>query len=134
MVLGIGIDAVSISRMEVLGDEVVARLFHPSEAGHALTLKKEGSPQRRAEFLATRFAAKEALGKAMGTGMRGMRLKEISVVTDGLGKPSLVLEGHTAESFSRLFPQASILISLTHEHPLALAQVMLVKEPADGTQ
>ncbi|AEC02657.1 holo-ACP synthase [Parasphaerochaeta coccoides] len=133
MIRGIGIDAVSILRMETFGDGLVSRLFHPSEAKRALMLK-EDSLRSRGEFLATRFAAKEALSKAMGTGMRGMSLREIAVVTDILGKPSLVLEGHTAEHFSRLFPKTSILVSLTHEHPLALAQVMLVEESSDGTQ
>ncbi len=130
MVLGMGIDAVSLERMGSFPEGAIARFFHPSEVLQAEKL----SGARKAEFLATRFAAKEALGKAMGTGLRSLRLKDIAVVSDALGKPSLILEGQAASTFEVLFPQARLLLSLTHEHPLALAQVMIVAGGAYGAQ
>ncbi len=62
MVSGIGVDVVNIQRMERLSDHVKSRIFHPRELDEAKTMA-EGV---QAEFLAGRFAAKEALGKASG--------------------------------------------------------------------
>lgn len=123
MVLGIGIDAVSIERMtsKAIKEHVVRRLFHPAEVAQADTLKEHA----RAQFLASRFAAKEAFGKALGCGMCGLVPAEIEVVTDALGRPSIHLEGRTAQYVQELAPDCKILLSLTHEPPLALAQVVL---------
>jgi holo-[acyl-carrier protein] synthase len=123
MVLGIGIDAVSIERMssQAIKEHVVHRLFHPAEVAQADALKEKA----RAQFLASRYAAKEALGKALGCGMCGLIPSEIEVVTDAQGRPSIRLAGRTAQYVQELAPDCRILLSLTHEPPLALAQVML---------
>ncbi len=123
MVLGIGIDAVSIERMAsgAIKDYAVHRLFHPAEVAKADTLKGHA----RAQFLASRYAAKEAFGKALGCGMCGLVPAEIEVVADALGRPSIHLEGRTAQYVQELAPGCRILLSLTHEPPLALAQVVL---------
>ncbi len=123
MVLGIGIDAVLIERMDsgAIKEYAVRRLFHPAEVTHADTL----SGKVRAQYLASRFAAKEAFGKALGCGMCGLTPSEIEVVTDDRGRPSLRLEGNTARYVQGLVPDCRIFLSLTHEPPLALAQVLL---------
>lgn len=123
MVYGIGIDAVLIERMAVgaIKEHAIQRLFHPSEVAQANTLQG----QARAQFLASRFAAKEALGKALGCGLCGLVPAEIAVVTDDNGRPSIQLEGQTSQYVQGLVPDCRIFVSLTHEPPLALAQVLL---------
>ncbi len=86
MIFGIGTDIVAVARMgaffERHGERGLAKLLAPEERPEC---RASGEPAR---FLAKRFAAKEALSKALGTGMRTpVRLTEIAVVHDGLGKP-----------------------------------------------
>jgi holo-[acyl-carrier protein] synthase len=122
-IFGIGIDAVEISRMESerISNHAVGRLFHPSEVVQAKSL--EG--RRRAEYLASRFAAKEAFAKALGTGFRDLVPAEIAVVIDNLGKPSIMLCGKSGERFAekRLIAH----LSISHEGPMAMAFVVLEK-------
>jgi holo-[acyl-carrier protein] synthase len=128
MVFGIGIDAVSIERMAegAIKEHAVLRMFHPSEVATAGTL--HGGV--RAQFLASRFAAKEALGKALGCGLRNLVLSEIAVVSDENGRPTFHLDGSTARQIETIAPRCRILLSLTHEPPLALAQVVITTDDA----
>lgn len=120
MIHGIGIDAVTISRMQ-LDSHALKRLFHADEFFQAMQLSEDG----RNEFFAARFAAKEAFSKALGTGLGVLRPGEIKVIYDEKGKPSLHLEGHTLEMFHNLVPSGTISLSLTHEPPLAIAMVVI---------
>lgn len=124
---GIGIDAVAIDRMDSqrMGMHVLQRMFSASEVSEALEL--EG--RRRAEFLASRFAAKEAFVKALGYGFRGIAPSDIEVVIDEMGKPSLRISSGPAERFS--LDTLGISLSLTHEQNLAIAFVIL--EDLDGS-
>ncbi|MBI9093894.1 MAG: holo-ACP synthase [Sphaerochaeta sp.] len=117
MVEGIGIDVVNISRMENLSEGVIRRLFHPEEVAYALTL----APKRKSEYLSGRFAAKEALGKALGTGMAGMRPSDIQIDTTATGKPFMVLHG----SAKTLVGNRMVLLSISHDSPIASAIVVL---------
>lgn len=118
---GIGVDAVAIERMDIqrMGMHVVTRLFHPDEVAEVLTL----TFTRRAEFLASRFAAKEAFVKALGTGFRGIAPKDICVAVDAMGRPSIVL--NPAIQASMNLQSARIHLSLTHEKTLAIAFVVV---------
>lgn len=92
MIIGIGIDAVDIERIEVAcarhGDRFTARLFTACE------VKRAESAFRPAASLAKRFAAKEAFAKALGTGLAsGLRACDIEVVNDERGRPSIVCHG-----------------------------------------
>ena len=122
-IYGIGIDAVEISRMEPgrISSHAVERLFHSSEVVQAQSL----DGRRRAEYLASRFAAKEALAKALGTGFRDLVPAEIAVTIDNLGKPSLMIYGKSGEQFAKkeLIPH----LSISHEGSMALAFVVLEK-------
>jgi holo-[acyl-carrier protein] synthase len=120
-IYGIGVDAVAIDRMQTpaITEHAVARLFHPSEVEQARGL--EG--RRRAEFLASRFAAKEAFSKAMGTGFRNLVPSEIAVRVDEQGKPSLQLNGASKDLLDTT--RMVIHLSITHEGPLALAFVVI---------
>jgi holo-[acyl-carrier protein] synthase len=118
---GIGVDAVSLERMAklVAGEHFVKRMFHPLEVKEGLELKKE----QQAQFFASRFAAKEALVKALGTGFRGVGPAQICVVVDELGKPSFQLEQKVISSFN--LENAQLHLSLTHEKDLACAFVIV---------
>lgn len=124
MVEGIGIDVVSIERMDKLSESVIKRLFHPKEAAYALTLEDK----RRSEYLSGRFAAKEALGKALGTGMAGIRPSDIHTDATEGGKPFMVLYG----SVKALVGNRTVLISISHDHPVASA-VVLLQGASDGS-
>ncbi len=117
MIEGIGIDVVNISRMDRLSEAVIRRLFHPEEVAYALTL----DPKRKSEYLSGRFAAKEALGKALGTGMAGMRPSDIQIDSTSTGKPFMVLHG----SAKALVGERSVLLSISHDEPVASAVVLL---------
>lgn len=120
-IFGIGVDAVAINRMEGprITAHMVARLFHPSEV-----LQSQGLEGRvRSEFLASRFAAKEAFVKALGTGFHGIVPSDIAVTVDADGKPSLVLHGAALAGFDAAHRR--LHLSLTHEDPLAIAFVVI---------
>jgi holo-[acyl-carrier-protein] synthase len=121
MILGLGIDAVDIRRMQrwIENPGLVTRFFHPREIADA-----QGKGTEAAYSLAARFAAKEAYGKAMGTGLRGMTLKNILVTNNTNGKPELILFGDALVLFKRIDGRR-IHISLTHERTIAIANVIL---------
>ncbi|RMF58083.1 MAG: holo-[acyl-carrier-protein] synthase [Calditrichaeota bacterium] len=109
MICGVGIDLVDVERMERLlerwGERAVARLFTPSEIRHCR------GKVNRAECFAARFAAKEALAKALGHGWcEHFRWLDVEVVTDRAGKPSFVISGITRE----LVLQKRVFLSMTH--------------------
>ena len=118
---GIGVDAVSLERMTKLveSEYSVKRMFHPLEVKEGLELKKE----QQAQFFASRFAAKEALVKALGTGFRGVRPAQICVGVDELGKPSFQLDQEIISAFN--LEKAQTHLSLTHEKDLACAFVIV---------
>ena len=80
--------------------------------------------------LAARFAAKEAFGKAIGIGLRGITLKNILVVNNHNGKPAMRLFGNALEAFKRSGGER-IHLSLTHERDNALAMVVIEGDPVD---
>ena len=121
MILGLGIDAVNILRMnrwrEIPG--IFERFFHPQELD---TARKRGNMQ--VHSLAARFAAKEAFGKALGTGLSGFSLNECAVLNNEHGKPDLVLYGKARRAF-QAFGGKRVLVALTHEHDYAMAVVVI---------
>lgn len=82
MIIGIGVDVVDTARLEhwVKNPKMLARFFHPAEVAAALD---RGAAAVLS--LAARFAAKEAFGKALGTGMRGLVLRDIEVINQHNG-------------------------------------------------
>jgi holo-[acyl-carrier protein] synthase len=118
---GIGIDAVSIARMDThrMGAHVISRLFHPKEVQEMQRIAESQRP----EYLASRFAVKEAFVKALGTGFRGISPSQIAVVTDVLGNPSIELDQEVVVSNG--LDTTIIHVSITHEQNLAIAFVVL---------
>lgn len=121
MILGLGIDIVEVSRLEKwLNDKkLLERFFNKEELEYVLS-KRDGA----APSLAVRFAAKEAFGKALGTGLAGIELKDIAVVNDKTGRPFLKLFGTALQALKEK-GGASIHLSLTHEKTTAAAVVII---------
>ena len=96
-IFGIGTDIVNIKRMEkclkLHGNKFKKDIFSKNEITYCENKKNSGA------FYAKRFAAKEALSKALGTGIRkGINFQNIEISNDNLGKPSIKLNGN-AELF-----------------------------------
>ena len=123
MITGIGIDVVYVKRMErwLENTRLLERFFHPDELNIAIS---RGSGA--ALSLAARFAAKEAFGKALGTGIFNLTLKNIAVVNTQNGKPELRLFKTALEAFENSGAN-KVHISLTHEKDNAIAMIVLEK-------
>lgn len=121
MILGIGIDIVHISRMRSWrgSSGLLERYFHPRE----LEAARDRGPGYE-QSLAARFAAKEAFGKALGTGLAGLQLREIEVVNDKNGKPAMELYGDARKKFVAI-GGVGLFVSLTHESDNAIAVVVI---------
>jgi len=121
MITGIGIDIIEVKRMErwLNKSDLLKRYFHPQEITLAFSRKKIA-----AQTLAARFAAKEAFGKALGTGLAGIELKDIIVINNDKGKPDVKLTG-TAENEFVKSGANKVHLSLTHERENAIAMIVL---------
>lgn len=121
MIVGIGCDIIEIERIAraIKSESFIRRVFTAEEAAYC---QRRGQ-QAEASF-AARFAAKEAVLKALGTGLREGSLQEIAVDNDGLGKPLVQLSGHFA-MLSRQLGVKNIQISLSHSRDFAVAYVIM---------
>lgn len=123
MIVAIGIDLVEISRIEKVfarrGDRFRARVFTEGEISYC---------ERRASKLASyaaRFAAKEAVMKALGTGWsEGVGWMDVEVISGQSGAPTLQLYGRAFERMREIGAKKAHL-SLTHSGNLAIAEVLL---------
>ncbi len=135
MIIGIGSDLVDIRRIEEtlerFGPRFVERCF--TEVERARSERRAG----RAASYAKRFAAKEACAKALGTGLRrGVFWRDMGVVNLRGGKPTMLLTGGAAARLAELTPRgmsAQIDVSITDEHPLAQAFVIISALPQAAT-
>ena len=121
MIIGIGVDVVHASRMVRWRNthRLLERFFHPQELADALS---RGSGTDLS--LAARFAAKEAFGKALGTGLAGIILKDIMVKNRHNGQPEIEVFGTALEALKRSMA-SRVHVSLTHEKENAIAMVVL---------
>lgn len=126
MMVGLGTDLCRVSRIERAlrrwGKRFERRVFTPGEIGYC-------RERRRPEVhFASRFAAKEAVFKALGTGVaRGVRWKEVEVVRQSGQAPQLRFSGRVARLLEERGVEAAHL-SLTHDGDYALAVVVLEGE------
>lgn len=118
--MNVGIDSIEISRieksLEIKG--FLEKVFSAEE------IEFFKSRNMRAESIAANFAAKEAFSKALGTGIRGFSLSEISVLRDRLGAPYIKLSGKALEAAKGL----SFKVSITHTKTTASAIVLAIDE------
>lgn len=121
MIVGIGCDIIEIERIAraIKSESFIRRVFTAEEAAYC---QRRG--QQAAASFAARFAAKEAVLKALGTGLREGSLQEIAVDNDGLGKPLVQLSGQFAMLAKQLGVK-NIQISLSHSRELATAYVIM---------
>lgn len=115
MIVGIGVDLVELDRVKLACQR--QKSFHkyiltPSE----IEIYHQRGPKRQLEFLAGRFAVKEAFSKAMGTGIgKEVNFQNISVLNNKKGQPIVVespFDGH-------------IFVSISHSKNVLVAQVVL---------
>jgi holo-[acyl-carrier protein] synthase len=114
VIVGLGIDVVDVDRFE----ETLLRT-----PGLRTRLFTEAERERPIASLAARFAAKEALAKALGAPV-GLHWQDAEVVTDGDGRPWLTVRGTVAKQTERL-GVTSIHLSLSHDAGIASAVVVL---------
>jgi holo-[acyl-carrier protein] synthase len=123
----VGIDLVHVSRIErLLADHVgaVEELFTPAEIAYC------DSKRRRFEHLAARFAAKEAVLKALGRGLgRSMKWTEVEIVSSATGRPRVRLSGAVATAAARL-GVLEVDVSLSHSEGLAIASAVATRRRA----
>ena len=131
MIVGLGNDIVDIRRLEKTlekyGERFIARIFTDIER------KKSDRRAQRAATYAKRFAAKEACSKALGTGFRrGVFWKDMGVVNEPSGRPTMELTGGARAQLDRITPAehiARIHVTLTDDFPYAQAIVMIETVP-----
>jgi holo-[acyl-carrier protein] synthase len=131
MILGLGNDVIDIRRIEEtltrFGPRFIDRIFTDVEIA-----KSEKRAQRAASY-AKRFAAKEACSKALGTGFRkGVFWKDMGVVNEHSGKPTMVLTGGARAQLETLVPpghKPRIHLTITDDFPYAHAVVMIEALP-----
>ncbi|KYD25306.1 holo-ACP synthase [Geobacillus sp. NFOSA3] len=115
MIIGIGIDIVELERIEQLmmkNEKFIDRILTEEEKRIFFQL----SPKRKVEFLAGRFAAKEAYAKAIGTGIgKNVSFHDIQIMNDDNGKPIVVSNGKDCR----------IHVSISHSRDYAIAQVII---------
>jgi holo-[acyl-carrier protein] synthase len=118
-----GVDIIEISRVgrvaERYGQRFLERVYTPGEIDYC---------RGRAPNLAARFAAKEATMKALGTGVRGVGWKDIEVVRQESGAPSIQLHGRAKARAHRL-KVLEISLSLSHSREYAVAFVVIQCQP-----
>jgi len=122
-VIGIGTDIVKVPRIKRLikkrGDSFAQRILHQNEF---VIFKTHNTS---ANYLAKRFAAKEALSKALGTGIaKGINFEDIEVINNPDGKPNLILHGAALDIANKLGVK-KLFISLSDEKKYAIAYVIL---------
>ena len=115
----IGVDIIETQRIENLikkvGDRFLNRVFTPQEIAYC---------RGRIPSLAARWAAKEAMSKAFGTGIGDMAFKEIEIVNTERGKPNITLHGQ-AKQIAQTLDFERIEVSLSHTDAYAIAFVVV---------
>jgi holo-[acyl-carrier protein] synthase len=123
MILGVGIDIIEVARIQAsygkFGERFLNRILLPDEINYCLSHKTPGP------FLAARFAAKEAISKAFGTGI-GAQLgwQDMEVCRKESGEPYVVLHGNGVKLLQERKARA-VLISLSHTQAHATAMAIL---------
>ncbi|MGB7629968.1 MAG: holo-ACP synthase [Candidatus Deferrimicrobium sp.] len=129
MIAGLGVDIVDIARIQALldkyGERFLTRVYTGAEVEYGL----RGA--NKAERLAGRFAVKEAVMKALGTGKsQGLLWKDVETVRGHSGKPEVRLHGQ-AVKWAKLRGGGAVHVSITHDGGKALAFVILEKAGGD---
>lgn len=122
MIRGIGTDIVEIERITnaIKKDFFLKKAFNDSEIDMAAGRNKDS-------FLAGNFATKEAFVKALGTGFRGVELKDLAVLRDELGKPFIKICNNSNKHLQGI-DENKIHVSISNTDSLAIAMVVIETE------
>ena len=139
MIIGIGSDLIDITRVAKViarhGDRFLDRVF--TEAERARAERRAKNEKMVVATYAKRFAAKEAMSKALGTGIRqGVWWRDMGVVNLPGGRPSMKLTGGALARLQKLTPAGmtpQIDLTITDDWPLAQAFVIISAVPAPTT-
>ncbi|KRU28921.1 holo-[acyl-carrier-protein] synthase AcpS [Clostridium sporogenes] len=122
MIYGIGTDITEIRRIEkaiTRNKNFINKLFTKNEMD--IWEKKNF----KLEFIAGRFAAKEAISKALGTGIRDFNFKDIEIINNELGKPQVILKPKAEDIIRKISKSYKIHLSISHEKEYAIAYALL---------
>ena len=123
---GVGVDVCQVSRIARVharfGDRFLRRAFHPAEAARFTALLARGPPAAAHAFLASRWAAKEALHKALRT--TRLLFPDVEVASGGGGAPAFVFHGAARDALRAR--GLDVHLSLSHEADFAVAFVLAV--------
>ena len=124
MIRGIGIDVVELGRMKEVvakwGDRFLSKVFTEGELSYARSKKFP------VNHIAGRFAAKEAVAKALATGWSGgFRWKDVEVINDASGKPAIELHGFV----KNLLAGNQIFVSISHSESVVVATAVIETAP-----
>jgi len=124
----LGIDIIRVDRirasLERFGERFTNRVLTPAERRYV---------RDRPETMAGRWAAKEAVSKVLGLGVRGVGWREIEIKRTPYGQPTVVLHGRAEERRKRLGLEADLSVSISHIKELAVAVAVGLRPPAVGT-
>lgn len=124
MIQGLGTDIIEVKRIEAsiarFGKRFLDRLFSPEEQAYCL------SHRDAARHFAGRFAAKEAIAKALGSGFGGaLSWSDVKIINDGHGKPEVILSPQLKRSLGNL----EVLVSISHSRDYATAFAICQDSP-----
>lgn len=118
MIKGIGIDIVELERIKRLmnkNNRFIKRILCEKEL---LEFEQITNERRKIEYVAGRFAAKEAFSKAIGTGIGETSFTDIAVTTKPTGAPVLSVKGYEKQK---------LFVSISHSEDYAVAQVIITE-------
>ena len=127
MIIGMGCDVIQIRRMDIsirrFGTHFLNRIFTPAEQAAANQL----SADKRPAYYAKRFAAKEAMSKAIGSGIgRLAQWQEIETLNNQVGAPIITVKGQTAETIADLAKNQSVRLWVSlSDDKVAVATVII---------
>lgn len=136
MIFGIGTDLISVSRIKKITakfeEKFEEKIFTENEIIKANRFKGDNSSLLKASYYAKRFAAKEALAKALGLGIgRGIDFKDIEIDNDELGRPFIKILNDKEQFIKNRFKSKTIAINLSladeksGDNSFALAMVII---------
>jgi holo-[acyl-carrier protein] synthase len=136
MIIGLGSDLCDIRRVEQamarFGERFLTRVFTATERARAA----RQTEKLQAGTFAKRFAAKEAMAKALGTGFaQGVYHSDLGVANLPSGQPTMVLTGGAARRLEFITPAGHlplVALTMTDEYPYAFAQVIISAIPGDA--
>jgi len=123
MIFGIGVDIVEVHRFSkwINNPKIINRFFNIEEQ------KNFKNEQAACEHYASRFAVKEAFGKALGCGLSAFALTDIFVKNDERGRPYLIVQNKAEELLKKTCGDCKIHLSISHEKDYAIAYLVIEK-------